>query len=165
MTRNPGSFSSLAALAADAARKGDLEMLARVLAAGVPVGSVTPRGDSLLMLACYYEHHAAARLLLDAGADPDQRDAKGQTPLAGVAFKGAVDVAALLVARGASVNAAADDGRTPLSVAAAFNRVEMARWLLAHGASAGAPDAAGRLPIDVARAMNALDVVALLDKQ
>ena len=81
-SRKPGFLDAalLAALAADAARTGDLETLNRALAEGVPVGAVTPRGDSLLMLACYYEHTAAARLLLEAGADPEQRDARGRRP-------------------------------------------------------------------------------------
>lgn len=41
-----------------------------------------------------------------APADPDKRDERGQTPLAGAAFKGLVEVAEALVEGGASVNAA-----------------------------------------------------------
>ena len=88
------SADTLAQLAADSARAGDVQTLALVLAGGVPVGTTTPRGESLLMLAAYHDRLDAVRLLLKSGADPDQRDAKGQTPLTGVAFKGLVDVAA-----------------------------------------------------------------------
>ena len=62
-------------------------------------------------------------------------------PLAGVAFKGLLDIAALLVSAGAEVDAASADGRTPLSMAAAFNRGPMVAWLLQHGASRDARDA------------------------
>ena len=58
---------ALAALAADAARSGDVETLERALAAGVVVSSTTPRGDPLLMLAAYHDRIDAVRLLLAPG--------------------------------------------------------------------------------------------------
>lgn len=157
------SFSpaDLVALAVDAARGGDTDTLTRALAAGMPVNSTSPRGDSLLMLACYYGHTGAVQLLLDKGADANQPDGRGQSPLSGVAFKGLIDVAELLVAGGALVDASSADGRTPLMMAAAFNRVEMVAWLLKRGA-ADARDATGLRAIDVARAMGANDVVSIL---
>ena len=44
---------ALVALAADAARNGDLDTLERTLAAGMVVNATTPRGDSLLMPASH----------------------------------------------------------------------------------------------------------------
>ena len=99
MTATIVDRESLVALAIDAARSGDTDTLTRAIAAGVSVKATSPRGDSLLMLACYYGHAAAVGALIDRGADVNQLDARGQTPLAGVAFKGLLDVAALLVAR------------------------------------------------------------------
>jgi ankyrin repeat protein len=96
---------ALIALAVNAAVSGDTETLRRAIAAGVDVNTVSVRGDSLLMLACYYGHTETVRALLDRAADPKCRDAKGQTPLAGVAFKGLLDVAALLVEAGAEIDA------------------------------------------------------------
>ncbi len=158
------SADALTALAADAARSGDVETLERSLVAGVAVDAATPRGDSLLMLASYHERPTAVQVLLARGADPNQPDAKGQTPLAGVAFKGLLEIAELLVAAGARIDAAAADGRTPLMMAAAFNRVAMVEWLLARGASADARDAAGLRTLDIARAMGAADAVAALTR-
>jgi uncharacterized protein len=149
-------------LAVDAARGGDAETLRRAIAAGVPVNATTPRGDSLLMLACYYGHIDAVRVLLDHGADVNQPDGRGQSPLAGVAFKGLIEVAELLVAAGAPVDAPSPDRRTPLMMAAAFNRRKMVSWLLAHGASPDACDAAGLRAIDIARAMGASDSIGAL---
>ena len=159
------SADTLAQLAADAARAGDLQTLALLLSAGVAVGTTTPRGESLLMLAAYHDRLDAVRLLLKSGADPDQRDARGQTPLTGVAFKGLIDIAAALVEGGADVNAPTTDGRTPLSLAAAFNRADMVRWLLDHGASRDMRDAAGKRAVDVASALGAADSVRILGGQ
>jgi hypothetical protein len=134
----------------------------RAIAAGVSVNATSPRGDGLLMLACYYGHTDAVRALLDLGAEVNQLDGRGQSPLAGVAFKGLMEVAAQLVAAGAAIDARSADGRTPLMMAAAFNRVEMAKWLIAQGASPDARDAAGLSAIEIARAMAANDIVAML---
>ena len=111
------------------------------------------------MLAAYHDRLPAVRLLLARGADPDQRDVRGQTPLAGVAFKGLLEVAHYLVEGGADIDAPAHDGRTPLGVAAAFNRVEMVRWLLSAGADAQRRDLSGARPVDMARALGAADAV------
>lgn len=78
--------TDLVAVPVDAARRGDIDTLEHALAAGVPVDSRSPCGDSLLMLASYHGHVAAVGLLLGWGSDPDGRNAKGETPLAGVAF-------------------------------------------------------------------------------
>jgi ankyrin repeat protein len=155
---------ALVALSVEAARRGDTETLEHALAAGVPVDTRSPRGDTLLMLAAYHGHVAATRLLLGWGSDPNGRNMQGETPLAGVAFKGLVDVAEVLVAGGADVNnASAANGRTPLMMAAAFNRIEMVHWLVGHGAARDLRDAAGLTALDAARAMGAPDAAALLD--
>lgn len=64
-----------------------------------------------------------------AGADPDKRDERGQTPLAGAAFKGLVEVAEAPVEGASSVNDAGVDGRTPLMMAAALGATEAAATL------------------------------------
>ena len=130
MTSGPAArvevdHQQLVALAVEAARTGDADILARTIRAGVNVNATSPRGDGLLMLACYYGHEACVRALIEAGADVNQLDGRGQAPLAGVAFKGLIDVAAELVKAGAAIDARSADGRTPLMMAAAFNRGEM----------------------------------------
>jgi hypothetical protein len=69
---------SLVALAVDAARSGDTDTLTPAIAAGVSVNATSPRGDSLLMLACYYGHTTAVGALIDRGADVNQPDAGGR---------------------------------------------------------------------------------------
>src|SRR5258706_6448657 len=121
---------ALVALAIDAARSGDTDTVTRAIASGVDVNAISPRGDSLLMLACYYGHTGTVRALIERGADINQRDGRGQTPLSGVAFKGLIDVAAVLVEAGAAVDAASPDGRPPVIMAAGLQREEHGAWLL-----------------------------------
>lgn len=154
--------AALVALAVASVRVGDLETLERALGAGVPVESTGPRRDSLLMLASCHGHVLLVRALLARGANPNTRDARGQTALASAAFKGLVDVAEALVEYGAYVNAASDDGRTPLMMAAAFDRSDMVRWLVAHGADAEMRDAAGLRAIDAAAMLGANGTRAIL---
>ncbi len=75
-----------------------------------------------------------ARVLLDAGADPDARQDGGLTPLHTAAARGLGDVAALLLERGADPGSVADDRRTPADLARERGHEELAR-LLAGGAN------------------------------
>lgn len=44
------------------------------------------------MLAAYHGHAPLVKLLLQHGADPNNLNDRGQSPLAGAVFKGEVDV-------------------------------------------------------------------------
>jgi ankyrin repeat protein len=59
----------------------------------------------------------AARLLLDAGADVNARDMRGQTALHGAASRGYTELVQLLAERGADLRAADATGATPLDAA------------------------------------------------
>jgi ankyrin repeat protein len=58
-----------------------------------------------------------ARLLLDAGTDPNSAQQQGFTPLHAAAMEGRLELAKLLLDRGADRNAKTDDGRTALALA------------------------------------------------
>ncbi|MBK1883249.1 ankyrin repeat domain-containing protein [Luteolibacter pohnpeiensis] len=128
-------YAELQAMALDAARKGDTEMLRPMLDAGLPIGLSDEKGNSLLMLATYHGNAETARLLLEQGADPDQRNDRHQTPLAGVAFKGYPDLAKLLVEHGADAAADQGGGRRPIDFAALFGHTEIVRYLESVSAS------------------------------
>lgn len=63
------------------------------------------------MLASYHGHLSTARMLLDAGADVNAINNRGQSILAGVVFKGFEEVAGLLLERGADKEAGQPSAR------------------------------------------------------
>jgi len=74
----------------------------------------TPGGMTPLMYAARDGRLDTARMLLDAGAEVDARDANDITPLIAAITNNHPDVARLLIERGANVNASDWYGRTPL---------------------------------------------------
>lgn len=102
------------AIAMDLAREGDTTQLLEFLDHGLPVDVTDPSGNTLLMLAAYHGHAATVRALLDRGADPDRRNARDQSPIAGALFKGEDEVVAVLREAGADL-----DAGTPTARAAA----------------------------------------------
>lgn len=82
------------------------------------------------------DHLEIARLLLDAGADPNAHK-RGQTALHWVARGGQMEMAELLLSRGARVDALAKTPQgdtTPLAHALRAEKREMAELLRRHGA-------------------------------
>jgi serine/threonine-protein phosphatase 6 regulatory ankyrin repeat subunit A len=79
-------------------------------------------------------HEALVRLLLEKGADPESKDASGQTPLRWAVEKGHVAVARLLVEKGADPESKDVSGQTPLRRAAEKGHVAVARLLVEKGA-------------------------------
>jgi ankyrin repeat protein len=95
---------------------------------------------------------ARVKAALRAGADPEQGDSEGTTPLYVASVNGEAEVARLLLAAGASPDAESSglgsDG-TPLCAAACWGHAETVRELLAHGADPNLHEdhGAGRSPL------------------
>ena len=83
--------------------------------------------------------------LLEAGADPDARDAEGNTPLHLSLWTRDSTLVSVLAQAGADVNARNGSGETPLHIARAQNGVATLRKLLELGADPEARDDAGRV--------------------
>ena len=102
-------------------------------------------------------------LLLAHGADVNQRDRDGWTPLMTAAYyDDAADVRALTV-RGADPNAVSAQNLTPLGIAVQYRKEDAAVALVEAGADAGRPigDAA-YTPLMLATANNSPRVVRAL---
>lgn len=135
----------------DAARLGRDDVIPALLQAGADIAATDAKGHTAFILAAYHDHRSTALLLLDHGADIDQGDeARGNTALMGVAFKGFAGLASQLLASGANPHAVNKAGQTALMMAALFNHGEIVDCLLARGADPHQPDAVGNSAISVA---------------
>ena len=73
------------------------------------------------------------KAMLLVNADPNCRDAKGQTPLIYAARMGYLEVSHLLLDHGANVNKEDNDGHTPLDIAYITKDEKMQSLLIKNG--------------------------------
>jgi len=109
-------------LAMDLAREGRTAELAEFLDHGLQVDVADPGGNTLLMLAAYHGQDETLGMLLERGADPNIRNGRDQSPVAGALFKGEDSVVARLVAAGADLDAGTPTAR---EAAAMFGRTSL----------------------------------------
>lgn len=84
-------YEELQILALDFARVGKTQDLKAMLEAGMSVNLTDHKGNTLLMLASYNGNFETTKMLLGYKAEVDKKNDRGQTPLAGVCFKGYFD--------------------------------------------------------------------------
>ena len=144
----------------EAAAYGRTERLRELLDADAELARAwSPDGFQPLGLAVFFGHPAAARLLLDGGADPTTPARHAQIKAAPIHSATAtsdssarLELTELLLERGADPNATQEGGFTPLHAAAQHGDLDLARLLLARGADPGAETDDGRTPAAIARA-------------
>ena len=115
-----------------------------------------------LQQACKTRDPNIARILIDAGANPNIADpGDHRTPLH-TASQFAPESVELLLKTKADPNLRDNAGNTSLHHAARENRVRIVPLLISHGADINAKDGEGRTPLDVAIEDNALGAIELL---
>lgn len=124
---NGGSLTTeqrdrVVALAMDLAREGSTDQLVEFVEHGLQIDVADAAGNSLLMLAAYHDRADTVQTLLRLGADPDRRNIRDQSPIAGALFKGADEVVTALVEAGADLDAGTPSART---VATVFGRAHL----------------------------------------
>jgi ankyrin repeat protein len=83
-----------------------------------------------------YEHSEGVQLLLDAGADPNDINERGDTALHWAVWRGrSVKIITMLLDRGADINGKRKDGRTAYALAILGGQKEMAALLRSRGAN------------------------------
>ena len=112
----------------------------------------SPDGFQPLGLACFFGQPAAARLLIESGAEIDTPSKNGAKvmPLHSAVASGQVEIARLLLRRGAPVNARQNGGFTALHSASQNGQLEMLNLLLVYGADLDVHTSAGKSPLDFA---------------
>jgi ankyrin repeat protein len=147
-----------------AAQQGDLESMRILLAGGGRVADADAEGTSALVIAAHSGHGEVARMLLDAGAEPN--DGKtGYTALHAAVLRGDAQLVEALLAKGAGVDAVltrgtpvrkySEDfafssawvGATPYWLASRFAEPAIMRMLAAAGADTKLASADGTTPL------------------
>jgi ankyrin repeat protein len=120
-----------------AAHFGRLDVVNLLLARGAEVDarSTNVTANTPLHAALAGAHPAAARRLIDRGADVNAVEAGGYTPLHQAADQGDAEMVRVLLERGARPDPQTDDGDTPRDLARAKGHVAVAEQL-DHEASA-----------------------------
>jgi uncharacterized protein len=111
MPLNEEQTRKIVGLAMDLAREGNTSELAEFLDHGLPVDAADDGNNTLLMLAAYHGHDETVGMLLGRGANPDIRNARDQSPIAGALFKGEDAVVTRLLAAGADLDAGTPSAR------------------------------------------------------
>ena len=85
--------------------------------------------------------------IIEQGADINEKDELGNTPLIKAASRNFADMVEMLINAGAEVNCANDIGQTPLLMWAGVGDVETARFVIEHGGDVNKATKAGETPL------------------
>lgn len=114
----------------EAAGRGDVATVKRLIAAGAPLEARDARGRTALLAATDANAVEAARLLIAAGADVNAKDAISDSPYLLAGARGHVEILKATLAAGADLKSTNRYGGTALTPACHYGHVEAVRELL-----------------------------------
>ena len=104
-------------------------------------------GRTLLHCAAAYGKREMIRLFVEKGANVNEQDEEGASPLCAAVVQGEADAADELILLGATVDLLTNKGNTALCYAVQMGETELVRVLLKHGANVNIRNARGRTPL------------------
>ena len=128
---------------ADAAQKGDADLVRSLLSQKADVNATQPDGSTALHWIVRADDLDTADLLIHAGASVSAANRRGITPLDLACVNGSAVMIRKLLDAGANPNAADPEGQTPLMTAARTGNPDAVRVLLDKGAAVNAKDTVG----------------------
>jgi ankyrin repeat protein len=150
----------------EAAKKGDLEAVKKILAAHPELANAKDKNhrfvETVLHKASGAGHKAVVALLIEEGADVNAGDIDDSTSLDVAAQRGHTAVVAFLVKKGAAVNHADRNGMTPLHFASYEGHTKAAGILIAVGAKVNARTQGNSLPLHGAASGGHVDLCRML---
>lgn len=156
----------------DAAEKGNIADIDKLLNAGANVNCALDGDGSPLIAAARKGHRAAVDLLLGHGADPNMPVPGDGNPLVMAAREGQVEIVTVLLDRGADINQVVPGDENPLIQASGEGHLEVVKLLVARGADVNArvwverggqsPNGEWRSPLVMARKGRHNEVIAYL---
>lgn len=132
-------------------QSGQEEEVAKFVKNGANVNEIAEAGWTPLLYASAQGYPRIARILLDAGANPDTGNVHGITPLMYGARYGNKAVCSLLIKNGAALDLQDIHGRTALIVACTYGHEEIVKMLLKAGANTKFKTQEGKSAVDIAQ--------------
>jgi len=160
----------LSALQKGYKKKVNIETVQNAIADGADVNVKDDEGISALYYAAGDAEDKIVKILIDNGANVDEKSPKyGTTPLMSAIDRGKseqrIAIVTLLIERGADVNAKSKTlEQTPLIHAAQYNQKTITKILIDNGADVSAKDKNWKTPLDYAAKMGHKEIVAILRK-
>lgn len=152
-------------LLVDAVESGDIGLVKYLLSQKTPVSGKTSMGMSLLQAAYFNKHLDIAKLLIQAGADPNGATSyMGEFTLltSAVVFGFSAEAIEHMIENGADINYSDNQGNTPLYYAC-LGSLANVEFLINKGANPFINDKNGISPLEVAKESGNLDIIKILE--
>ena len=128
----------------------NLEAIRQHIKAGSDLNVLEPtRASTPLITAAFLGKTEAAKILIEAGADLNYKNADGSTALHTAAAFGKTEAAKILIDAGIDLNNQNNQGATALHTGAFFCRVEIVEALLEKGADKTLKNKTGKTALEV----------------
>ncbi|KAJ6220911.1 hypothetical protein RDWZM_006723 [Blomia tropicalis] len=125
----------------------NLEIVAKLIAAGADVNSKDKQGRTAAHWASFKGHHEVLSCLLQSGINADERDEDGKTALHLSAEYGFKKTSKALIEHNCDIVATDSKGRSALMIASALGYIEVVAMLIENGANLNSKDKNGNTAI------------------